>query len=79
MTKNPGPAAAVISAFILLTSSFSHAAVWYVDIDNASGTEDGTPWAMAFTTIQPAVHAEWTTSATAASAKYGAWKCSGFA
>ena len=56
MTKNPGPAAAVISAFILLTSSFSHAAVWYVDKDNA-GAEHGTSWATAYVTIQPAINA----------------------
>ncbi len=24
------------------------AAVWYVDVDNTSGTEDGTSWATAF-------------------------------
>ena len=34
------------------------AAVWYVDKDNTSGTEDGTTWATAFTTFQPAIEAE---------------------
>ncbi len=33
------------------------AAVWYVDKDNTSGTEDGTSWTTAFTTIQPAIDA----------------------
>ena len=42
---------------ILLGGGAAHAAVWYVDIDNSSGTEDGTSWATAFTTIQPAIDA----------------------
>ena len=33
------------------------AVAWYVDIDNVSGMEDGTSWARAFTTIQPAIDA----------------------
>ena len=33
------------------------ATVWYADLDNASGTEDGTSWETAFTTIQPAIDA----------------------
>jgi len=32
-------------------------AQWFVDIDNASGTEDGTAWESAYTTIQPALDA----------------------
>ncbi len=35
----------------------ANAAVWYVDKDNASGTEDGKSWETAFTTIQPAIDA----------------------
>lgn len=33
------------------------AAVWYVDVDNDSGVEDGTSWQTAFTAIQPAIDA----------------------
>jgi predicted outer membrane repeat protein len=32
-------------------------AVWYVDKDNSSGTEDGTSWATAFVTIQASIDA----------------------
>ena len=32
-------------------------AIWYVDVDNASGPWDGTSWATAFNTIQSAVNA----------------------
>ena len=35
----------------------AHAATWYVDKDNTSGTEDGTSWATAFTAVQPAIDA----------------------
>ncbi|MCH8203932.1 MAG: right-handed parallel beta-helix repeat-containing protein [Candidatus Hydrogenedentes bacterium] len=35
----------------------SHARVWYVDKSNDSGTEDGTSWATAYSTIQPAIDA----------------------
>ncbi len=31
--------------------------MWFVDKDNISGTEDGTSWATAFTTIQPGIDA----------------------
>jgi hypothetical protein len=31
--------------------------VWYVDKDNTSGTEDGTSWATAFTTVQAGINA----------------------
>ncbi len=45
---------------ILLLAAFlgvnANAATWYVDKDN-TGTEDGTSWATAFKTIQPAVNA----------------------
>ena len=31
--------------------------VWYVDVDNASGVEDGLSWDTAFSTLQPAIDA----------------------
>lgn len=31
--------------------------IWYVDAGNSSGTEDGTSWATAYTSIQPAIDA----------------------
>ena len=46
---------AVLAAVLFALNA--HAAVWYVDIDNSSGTEDGTSWATAFPTIQPALDA----------------------
>ena len=42
---------------LCLLPTATHAAVWYVDIDNTSGKEDGTSWATAFTAIQPAIDA----------------------
>jgi hypothetical protein len=39
----------------LCLCSSVHAAVWYIDKDNDSGTEDGTTWATAFTTFRPAI------------------------
>ena len=45
------------AAFTLLGTGSVHASVWYVDIGNISGTEDGTSWATAFTTIQLAIDA----------------------
>ncbi len=47
-------------AYLVVILSFSvtaNAAVWYVDIDNVSGTEDGKSWETAFTAIQPAIDA----------------------
>ena len=41
----------------LLFSFAANGGVWYVDKDNASGVEDGTSWAAAFTGIQPAIDA----------------------
>ncbi len=38
-------------------SATAHAAVWYVDKDNASNARDGTSWGTAFTTIQEGVDA----------------------
>jgi len=35
----------------------SAADVWYIDVDNTSGTQDGTSWATAFDTIQAGVYA----------------------
>ncbi len=48
---------ALVSVATLFLGPTASAAVWYVDKDNASGTEDGTSWATAFTTIQPAIDA----------------------
>ena len=42
---------------VLLATANAAAAVWYVDIDNTSGTEDGASWQTAFTSIQSAVNA----------------------
>ncbi len=41
----------------LLLGTTASAAVWYVDKDNTSSVEDGTSWATAFSTIQPAIDA----------------------
>ena len=43
--------------FILGVSHSVFAAVWYVDINNNSGTEDGTSWGTAFVVIQDAIDA----------------------
>ena len=50
---------AVFVAILLVLAVAPHAGadVFYVDIDNASGTEDGASWATAFTTIQAAIDA----------------------
>ncbi len=47
----------VLSAFLVFLVPAASADVWYVDKDNTSGIEDGTSWATAFTTIQPAIEA----------------------
>ncbi len=47
----------VFLGIVMGCTSTAFGAVWYVDKDNTSGTEDGTTWAMAFTTIQPAIDA----------------------
>jgi parallel beta-helix repeat protein len=44
-------------ALLLAMTSTAQAAVWYVDLDNASGTENGTAWATAYTTIQAGIDA----------------------
>lgn len=44
----------IVLGILLAAATTAHAAVWYVDTDN-SGAEDGTAWATAFTTIQPAI------------------------
>lgn len=63
--------------FCVLCSTFTSLAcadVWYVDIENNSGTEDGTSWATAFTTIQAGLDAAgasdevWVTAGTYTSA-----------
>ena len=53
------PALFLSTALLLfaLVPSPATAVVWYVDIDNTSGIEDGTSWATAYTTIQPAIDA----------------------
>ncbi len=47
-------------SIIVLLSSHSFGAVWYVDKDNVSSVEDGTTWATAYTTIQPAIDVAFT-------------------
>lgn len=42
---------------LVVCAASANAAVWYVDIDNLSGIEDGTSWQTAYTTIQPAIDA----------------------
>ena len=49
--------AILATVVVLCVCAPAFSAVWYVDKDNASGTEDGTTWATAFTTIQPAIDA----------------------
>jgi hypothetical protein len=51
--KNP----LLIYLAMLFVFQSASAAVWYVDKDNTSGTEDGTSWATAYPTIQPAIDA----------------------
>ncbi|MCP4643386.1 MAG: right-handed parallel beta-helix repeat-containing protein, partial [bacterium] len=46
----------VAGILVALAAMSAHGAVWYVDVDN-TGTEDGTSWTTAFTTIQPAIDA----------------------
>ena len=46
----------ILPVLLLLTWG-ARAAVWYVDIGNTSGTEDGLSWLTAFTEIQPAIDA----------------------
>jgi parallel beta helix pectate lyase-like protein/dockerin type I repeat protein len=55
------PRALVSCLLVALNTAFvpAHAAVWYVDMDNTSGIEDGTSWATAYATIQPAIDAAW--------------------
>ncbi len=45
------------AAILVVASGAVHAAVWYVDKGNVSGTEDGTSWETAFSTVQPAIDA----------------------
>lgn len=47
--------ALLCSVCVFLFAPLADAAVWYVDKDNASGIENGTSWATAFTTIQTAI------------------------
>ncbi|HRT22255.1 MAG TPA: hypothetical protein P5318_19260, partial [Candidatus Hydrogenedentes bacterium] len=42
-----------VAFLFLVVSTSAFSAVWYVDKDNLSGTEDGLSWATAFRTIQP--------------------------
>jgi hypothetical protein len=49
-------AALVLLGMLVYTVSAS-AAVWYVDKDNISGTQDGTTWSTGFTTIQEGIDA----------------------
>ena len=46
----------ILLGMLVYTVSAS-AAVWYVDKDNISGSEDGTTWGTAFTTIQEGIDA----------------------
>ena len=39
----------ILRILISLAAFNAFSEVWYVDIDNTSGTEDGTSWATAFT------------------------------
>ena len=43
--------------FVTMVASSASGTVWYVDKGNSTGNEDGTSWATAFTTIQPAIDA----------------------
>jgi len=46
----------LIVLMVIAPSAFGQG-VWFVDKDNVSGTEDGTSWATAFSTIQPGIDA----------------------
>lgn len=46
-----------LCSFTFTIAAASVADVWYVDKANGSGVENGTSWASAFTTIQPAIDA----------------------
>ncbi len=48
---------ALVSVATLFLGPTASAAVWYVDKDNTSGSENGLSWATAFSTIQPAIDA----------------------
>lgn len=48
---------AALAALLFIPTTIAHADVWCVNKANTSGTEDGTSWATAFTTVQPAVDA----------------------
>lgn len=50
------PARCIFCTIILITSP-AFGAIWFVDIDNASGTENGTSWAEAYADIQSATDA----------------------
>ena len=47
----------LIIATALCYATTAHAAIWYVNQRSVTGVEDGTTWATAFTTIQPAIDA----------------------
>lgn len=51
------PACLLVAILSFLVCAAGHAEVWYVDQENVSGVEDGTSWATAFTTVQPAIDA----------------------
>ena len=46
-----------VSGIAVVLCMQAHSAVWYVDAANQSGTESGTRWGEAFSTIQPAIDA----------------------
>jgi len=48
---------ATVFPALCLAATAAFGGVWYVDQDNASGTEDGTSWATAFVTIQEGIDA----------------------
>ncbi len=49
--------AAATFAILVLLAPIATADVWYVDIDNTSGTENGESWETAFTIVQDGVRA----------------------